>query len=157
MKKLLILTLLVTAPVTAGEYAVQLEASKNPDLSRYQTLHEYGNLYTISADNGYIRTRLGPYKNKSTALEILEKVHAAGFNDAYVAKKQNAASTVSKTSISSSMRRSENSIESFDVTTIEGWETLTPEQQANVVYLDGTLHVKSGELFTPVTEVISNK
>ena len=157
MKKILILSLFVTGPVIASQYAVQLEASKSPDLERYQSLSEYGTLYTIDGNNGYIRTRLGPYENKNAALDVLEQVHAAGFYDAYVAKKQTSGFTENTSLISSDVKKNQRSIENFDVKTLKEWKILTPEQQANVVYLDGVLHIKNGSQFTPLSEVISNK
>jgi hypothetical protein len=34
---------------------------------------------------------------------------------------------------------------------------LTPEQQANLVYLDGMLHVKDGNQFIPLNEITGQK
>ena len=34
---------------------------------------------------------------------------------------------------------------------------LTPEQQANLVYLDGVLHVKNGNKFIPLDEITGKK
>ena len=163
MKKILMLLSLViapaliTVPAMASQYAVQLEASKSPDLNRYQALSVHGNLYTIAASNGYTRTRLGPYENKSKALDVLDKVKAAGYADAFIAKQQGGDITASVSSVASHPVKRQYDIENFDVKTLNEWKMLTPEQQANLVYLDGKLHVKNGNKFTPLHEITGNK
>ena len=160
MKKILMLLILITAPALvtvpaiASQYAVQLEASKSPDLNRYQALSVHGSLYTVAASNGYTRTRLGPYENKSKALDVLDKVKAAGYADAFIAKQQNNDITAS---VASHPVKRQYDIENFDVKTLKEWKMLTPEQQANLVYLDGKLHVKNGNKFTPLHEITGNK
>ena len=137
---------------------MQLEASKSPNLDRYKDLTEHGRLYTVAADHGYTRTRLGPYENKSKALDVLDKVHAAGYTDAFIAKQQNGDTT---SSVSSSMKspasKYQYDIENFDVRTLKEWKMLTPEQQANLVYLDGVLHVKNGNKFIPLDEITGHQ
>ena len=160
MKKILMLLTLVTAPALitvpamASQYAVQLEASKSPDLGRYQALSAHGNLYTVAASNGYTRTRLGPYENKNIALDVLDKVKAAGYADAFIAKQQSSDIT---SSVALHPAKRQYDIENFDVKTLKEWKMLTPEQQANLVYLDGKLHVKSGNKFTPLHKISGYK
>jgi hypothetical protein len=48
-------------------------------------------------------------------------------------------------------------MENFDVRTLKEWKLLTKEQQANLVYLDGKLHVKNGNDFIPLEEIIGRK
>lgn len=160
MKKLLRLLTLVagSALVTASwasQYAIQLEASKSPNLDRYQALSVHGKLYTVVANNGYTRTRLGPYKNKDQALAVLDKVHAAGYLDAFIAKHQS--SEITTSSVNSKVAKQIYDIESFDVRTLKEWKMMTPEQQANLVYLDGELHIKNGDNFIPLDEITDEK
>lgn len=158
MKKILILLTLITGSAWASQYAVQLEASKSPSLDRYKDLSEYGRLYTVAANNGYTRTRLGPYENKSKALDVLDKVQAAGYTDAFIAKQQNGDTTPSvSSSVKSHTSKRQYDIENFDVKTLKEWKMLTPEQQANLVYLDGILHVKNGNKFIPLDEITGKK
>ena len=168
MKKLVMVLMLATGSVfvmnqvSAGQHTIQLEASKSPDLSRYAHLAEYGNLYKVNAGKGFVRTRLGPFVNKHVALDMLEKVQTAGHDDAFITKYLGDGSIMSDdlTEIkdtSSHMAGKRNDIENFDVRTLKEWRLLTSEQQANLVYLDGALHVKNGSDFTPLYEIIRKK
>lgn len=156
MKKIVMALILTTSStlminqVLAGQYAIQLESSTSPDLTRYSHLKKYGNLYKVNADRGFVRTRLGPFINKQTTLDILEKVRVVGPNDAFIT---NYMGNVSARTIDP---KTTNDIENFDVRTMNEWRLLTPEQQANLVYLDGALHVKKGSIFTPLNEVVRN-
>lgn len=159
-KTLMLLTLvagssLITEAAWASQFAVQLEASKSPDLNRYASLSVHGKLYTVNTDNGYTRTRLGPYENKSKALEILEKVRAAGYADAFVARHDNGVSTSSAPAPAKppAGKVRYGDIENFDVKTLKEWSMLTPEQQKNLVYLDGKLHIKDGNNFIPLHDI----
>ncbi len=162
MKKILFLLSIVAAsgfvaaPAFSSQYAVQLEASKSPNLNRFESLKVYGQLYTVDANNGYTRTRIGPYENKNKALEVLKEVHAAGFQDAFIAK-QKSEDAISPAAVSKSSNHAGKhnyDIETFDVRTLKEWKMLSAEQQANLVYLDGKLHVKDGNRFTPLGEVV---
>lgn len=152
--KILALLIIVAGPVSAGQYAVQLEASKSPQLERYKQLSVHGELYTVAADNGYIRTRLGPYDSKAAALAVLEQVHEAGYADAFLAK-YNSGGITAGSSVASSASRHQYDVENFDVRSLPEWGNLTPEQQSNIVYLDGVLHVKNGDEFIPMEELVS--
>ena len=154
MKKyrILILLTLVTAKGWAEQYAVQIEASKSPQLQHYEALKVHGNLYTGKASNGYIWTRLGSYENKSRALDILKEVHAAGYNNAIITVQKS--NNITSLSGLSKPTKHQYEIENFDVKTLKEWKMLTADQQANLVYLDGELHVKNGDKFIPLVEII---
>lgn len=146
---------LVAAPSWASQYAIQLEASKSPNLNRYEDLSIHGKLYTVAANKGYTRIRLGPFENKNSALNALEKVHAAGYSNAFIATYHGNDITASAADSNTAQRRYD--IENFDVKTLKEWNMLSPEQQANLVYLDGELHVKNGDKFTPLDEITGKK
>ncbi len=151
MKKLyFILALLMcfTSQTYAGTYAIQLAASKTPELATFASLEEFGNLYTTDAGNGLIRTRLGPYLSKQTALEALTKVHAAGHSTAFLA---NAGSDDMGSGTSMTFENTSSNYQQ-DSTELQG---LSEEQQANVVNLDGTLHIKNGDDFIPLSEFVN--
>ena len=149
----LVLLMLVTGQGVAGQFAIQLEASRSPGLDQFQALSRFGRLYTETAQSGYIRTRLGPFANKAMALDVLQKVHAEGFTKAIVARHQdNANAALPAPAIAPNHR---HDIDSFDVKTLKEWNLLTSQQQKNLVYLDGELHIKNGDEFTPLDEVIS--
>jgi hypothetical protein len=150
----LTLLLFVTGQAMAGQYAVQLEASRSPSLAKFQELSAYGRLYTETTEQGYIRKRMGPYENRIEALDVLKQVHAAGYKDAIITRQQGS-SAASSHAVNTPNYAYD--IEKFDVKTLKEWKLLTPEQQKNLVYLDGKLHIKSGDQFTPLNEVISGK
>lgn len=150
--KLLILFPFVTGQAWASQYAVQLEASRSPQPEQFNTLSIHGNIYTEAANNGYIRTRLGPYGSKSRALEVLNEVHQAGFPNAIIAKHQG--NEMSSPAVITNSSKHKYDVENFDVKTLKEWKMLTPEQQKNLVYLDGMLHVKNGDRFIPLREII---
>ena len=151
--KLLILLPFVTGQAWASQYAIQLEASRSPQPEQFNSLDVHGNIYTEAANNGYIRTRLGPYGSKSRALEVLNEVHQAGFPNAIIAKHKNNVSTSPSQAITKKSANRQYDIEDFDVKTLKEWKMLTPEQQNNLVYLDGKLHVKNGDSFIPLSEI----
>jgi hypothetical protein len=154
-RSLLVVLSLISAPSWASQYAIQLEASKVPKLERYRSLSAFGSLYTEAAGNGYIRTRLGPYQSRGEALEVLDQVHSAGYRDAIITPQTGQKKTIAALPANPGKHRYD--IESFDVKTLKEWKMLSPEQQKNLVYLDGALHVKSGNEFVPLYEVISKQ
>lgn len=65
-------------------YAIQLGASNQPDMARYNKVKRYGHLYTIDANNGMQRIMLGTFTSRSKADKALKSVKAKGFKDAFV-------------------------------------------------------------------------
>ena len=148
MKKLYLtlgLLMCITSQIHAGDYAIQLSASKSPQLTAYKPLEKFGNLYTTNADNGFIRTRLGTLHGKQIALETLAKVHAAGYPNAFLVN----ADTIVGTDMTI-----KESTSAYDSQSSPEWQMLNAEQQANIVNLDGVLHIKDGENFTPLSAAI---
>ena len=88
------LVALAVFPVMAAEgaqavFAIQLESAYKPDLSDYDRLKAYGKIYTYrpaGRSDGLVRVRLGHFRGREAALAVLEKVHAAGFPDAYLSR-----------------------------------------------------------------------
>lgn len=149
--RLLLLLTLISGHCIADQYAIQLEASKAPRLERFESLSKLGTLYTEAAGNGYIRTRIGPYESKKLALDVLNEVHAAGYTAAIITQQKNSYE------ILPSVSSQQFDIQSFDVKTLKEWSMLTQEQQSNLVYLDGVLHVKNGNRFIPLSDIISQE
>lgn len=65
-------------------YSIQLGASSQPDMKRYQKVKSYGYLYTVDAQNGMLRVMLGTFTSKSKANKTLAKVKSRGFKDAFI-------------------------------------------------------------------------
>ncbi len=147
MKKLYLtlgLLMCFASQIHAGQFAIQLTASKTPQLAPFMQLEEFGNLYTTDAGNGFIRTRLGTFSGKQAALEALAKVHAAGHSNAFLVNADSDTGAIV-----------ENSSPTNYLQDSTKWQMLSAEQQANVVNLDGTLHVKNGDDFIPLSEFIN--
>ena len=145
MKKLyltLALLMCFTSQIHAKSYAIQLAASKSPQLETFAHLEKFGTLYITDAGNGLVRTRLGPFSDKKTALDALGKVHAAGHPTAILTKADSDTGMATGNSASSSTTHS--------VYSSHKWNSLTAEQQSNTVILDGVLHLKNGNEFTPL-------
>ena len=135
------LLMCLTSQIHAGDYSIQLSAARTPQLAAFTALEKFGNLYTTNANNGFIRTRLGPFYSKPAALETLAKVHAAGHPNAFLVNAD--ANTSIKTS----------TLE-YNPQTLPELQMLNAEQQANIVNLDGVLHIKEGVNFIPLSKVI---
>lgn len=148
--KSLILLILSTSHSWSGVYTIQLEASKAPDLADYQSLTMYGKPYNLPAENGVIRTRLGTFTDKNVALDTLDKIHAAGYTDAFLTNKHSTLQTRTADLTFDDTYPDET----FDLTKIKGWDRLTIKQQANVVFLDGRLHIKNSDTFTPLESIL---
>ena len=99
MKKsytLISLLLLITSQASAGQYAIHLDTSKSTNLSDYETLSVFGELYTVAATEGYTSTLLGSYETKRLAGVILNKVREDGHFGAYIIKNKNERSQIAR-------------------------------------------------------------
>lgn len=144
----LLIIYLCSGETWAAQYAIQLEASKAPNLEFYRALSIYGNLYTVDTNQGYIRTRLGPYSTRNEAQRVLKQVHLAGFNDAFISKEQSE-KDVSSLGLPMPIDAAYN----FKVINIKEWKKLTAEQKAGLVSQNGVLHIKTGDTITPLKDL----
>ena len=141
-------------------YTIQLEASKQPDLNRYSTIEQYGVLYTEETNRGLVRVRIGNYDSTSEAKSALGQIKSQGFNDAYITVTSADAGATSQpladsySLIPASSAPGDTPIRSPESLPI--WHDLSEEQRANVVYLDGVLHIKEGDTFTPLSQFRPN-
>lgn len=71
---------------TTRHYTIQLESSRRPDMTRFNGIRQYGKVYTQKSakDNKRTYVRMGPFTSLGEARQILGKVKAAGFHDAYI-------------------------------------------------------------------------
>ncbi len=69
-------------------YAIQLESSRQPDLSDYAAIEGLGRLYTYRprGGDGPVRVRLGYYGSREEGEAVLARIRALGFSDAYLSK-----------------------------------------------------------------------
>ena len=140
----------------AEHYTLQLETTQATPTEYYELLSIYGDIYTVTNDDGLILTHLGPYENKTTALEALHELHIAGHTNAFMTQHQND----SPESTSSNIKEHIYTVKDFDVTTLldkntlKKWNTLTVVQQSNIRYRDGILQIKDDNKFIPLDEII---
>lgn len=67
------------------QYVIQLSAAKRPDVGHFKTLLKMGNLFTeYDPQRDVSKVFVGPFEDKATASEALQKVKAKGFNQAFV-------------------------------------------------------------------------
>ncbi len=65
-------------------YLIQLAASSDPDLKKFNNVKRYGYVYTSTTNTGIQKILLGSYKSKSSAKSVLTKVKAKGYKDAFI-------------------------------------------------------------------------
>ena len=153
------LLLLVTSQVFAGQYVIQLDTSKSPDLKNFEELSIYGDLYTVEKANGDTKALLGPYNSEASAIEALNEVHVAGHYAAYVTEYKNE----NVSSFMSADAKQHYSIANFDVkrllddSMLEKWNTLTPQQQASITYIDGVLQIMDGNINVSLKDFTASK
>ena len=153
------LLLFVTSQVFAGQYVIQLDTSKSPDLKDFEELSIYGDLYTVEDANGYTKILLGPYKSEAIVIEALNEVHVAGHYAAHVSeyKSENVSSLMSADT------KQQYSIANFDVkrllddSMLEKWNALTLQQQASITYLDGVLQIMDGNNYVSLKNFKASK
>ncbi len=153
------LLLLFTGQVFAGQHVIQLDTSKSPDLKDFEELSIYGDLYTVEEASGYTKILLGPYKSETTAKEALNEVHVAGHYAATISeyKSENVSSLMSADT------KQQYSIANFDVkrllddNMLEKWNTLPPQQQASITYLDGVIQIMDGNNYVALKDFKASK
>jgi len=98
-------------------YIIQLESSYRPNLADYDRIRQYGPVYTKKDTTGRNLTyvRMGNYNSHAAARQMLEKVRAEGFNDAYIIRtRQTAQSTVQERTIPTPPRPADKKIKAVD-------------------------------------------
>lgn len=88
---------LITGQTSAEQYAIHLDTSEEPDLSNYEVLNGYGELYIVEATEGFTTTLLGPFESKDMAAQVLNSVRGEGHYGAFITKHKNAKNQVTDT------------------------------------------------------------
>ncbi len=136
-----------------GSYAIQLGAYKNPDMTMFSILDEYGTVYTEVSGRGLTRIKLGNYASRSEAEDVLQVIRNIGYRDAFLSPAGGAVSNVDipvSETISSSPSYSGESYVNPESLPI--WSQLSDYQRENVIYLDGVLHIDEDGQFIPLSE-----
>lgn len=77
-----------TSSNTGTQFKIQLAATKHPNLQKYASLNDIGNVSTEGASSGVDRVVLGIFPDGSSAENALNQIHQRGFKDAFVVKYQ---------------------------------------------------------------------
>jgi len=150
-KLLLVLFMVCTwnALADTARYSIQIAAVKSTPLDFYEQLTGFDSLYAEQSSAGFIKIKLGSYSSREEAEKSLVIVKSKGFPDAFISpytKQLDGVSTNTKN------KHSERMDESVELSELPVWSRLTEEQRKNVVYLDGVLHVREGDSFTPISQ-----
>lgn len=144
--------------VSDGSYAVQLGAYKNPDMTIFSILDEYGTVYTEASADGLTRIKLGNYASRSEAESVLKAIRNIGYRDAFLSPAGDAVSSIDSdipmaeivSHVPSSFsygREGYVNPESLPI-----WSQLSDYQRENVIYLDGVLHIDEDGQFIPLSD-----
>ena len=66
-------------------YSIQLEASRQPNMAKFDRIRHYGTLYIEDAGRGLKRVKIGYYYSRFEAKRVLNSIRREGFNDAFIA------------------------------------------------------------------------
>ena len=140
--------------VGEGSYAIQLGAYKNPDMTIFSILDEYGTVYTVLSSDGLTRIKLGNYASRAEAEEVLKAIRNIGYRDAFLSSAGGVDENIPMAEIispapSSSSYGREGYVnpESLPI-----WSKLSDYQRENVIYLDGVLHIEEDGQFIPLSD-----
>lgn len=142
-----ILILMVTAgPSAADRYVVQFGALKQPYEEYAEKARQIGSVLAVPTKSGFTLYKLGPYESGSSAREAMGRLRSAGYRDAYVKR------SASQSSISNAPMTATAAMPSKSSASLQDVSALPDELRSKVVYVDGVLHVKEGDRFTPLTQ-----
>jgi cell division septation protein DedD len=135
---------LAAAAAGAADYTVQIGAFRNPDPSFAESASRLGSVHTSRSEAGLTRFLVGRFPTRSAAQALLEKLRGAGYSDAFVRRADPAPNLPD---VAQGPRPSA-AAETGDASL----ESLPADVRDKVVRLDGVLHIKEGDRFTPLSE-----
>ncbi|MEM1229179.1 MAG: SPOR domain-containing protein [Pseudomonadota bacterium] len=153
------LALCATGAAQAEDYTIQIGAFSTPSDRFAASARSEGTLYYTARDGGMVALSIGRYASFAAAQNQLAQLQDS-YPDAYVRRADPdaaqrwpgggagiAAETASATRAArgSAARRTNAPDDAI-------LATLSEAERKNVVYLDGKLHVKEGNRFTPLRE-----
>jgi hypothetical protein len=143
----------VSTSAFAGNYGVQVGAFKNVPWELISRLEAFDSVTTLQGKS-ITSVVVGNFDSVSDARITLARLESAGYRDAFVRDldKARALSSMQTSTNASGTPYQASGYENQRFSTSEKakWDSLTPEQQLNAVILDGKLHLKQGDKFTPI-------
>lgn len=143
---------LLSGSATAGHFTIQVGAYK--DLSR-EVLDKAESLGAVDTvrSGSITKVTVGEYSDRATASAALPAVQSAGFSDAFVRQVEHSdgsASASAKTPAHGAHAHGKDTHVHLPQAIEKRISELTEEQKSKVVLLDGKLHLKEGNTFTPL-------
>jgi hypothetical protein len=147
---------ILPAIAIAEEFAVQIGAFRQAEAQYLEPATNYGELLAATRADGITQYSVGPFasiEDAQTALALLR----AHYPDAFLRAAQKRARTITPgtmTALADIPPAAPAKPDSGAAPVLEPtlWATLNQTEKANVVYLDGVLHIKQGERLIPLAE-----
>lgn len=132
----------IGASAAAADYTVQIGAMSEPDPAFTQAASAHGEVIAKRLPSGVTLFQVGRFQLRNDATALRNKLIEAGYADAYV----------KTTTVARSVEQS-----APESTQPAQLASLSPEEREKVVFLDGVLHIKDGDTFTPVDSLPASR
>ena len=144
----ILLTTTTFAHAQTNSYSVQVGAFSSPPSTLADKYKQYGSV-KIAREAGLARVLIGVFESRDDAELLLMELQRDGFTDAFVRR------TAAKTAAVATTVTPQATPDSHGHTHLPAQDQrrinqLSEAERARAVYLDGVLHLKDGDTFTPV-------
>ena len=148
---LFLISLSGTVSAASALFSIQIAATKSSSLSFYKQSTNFDSLYADTTNSALTKIKLGAYNSHEEAEKHLSKIRKSGFPDAFISPytKQNSTSFSTNSELNKVV--TSHNTNPLNHESSPAWQGLTHEQRRNTVYLDGVLHIREGDKFTPLT------
>lgn len=153
LSKLIIYCAVLLATTTfahaqTSSYSVQVGAFSSPSPTLADKYKQYGSV-KIAREAGLTRVLIGVFQSRDDAELLLMELQREGFADAFVRRTVAATAAIATTATPEATPDSHGHahLPAQDQRRIN---QLSDAERARAVYLDGVLHLKEGDTFTPV-------
>ena len=138
------------SPHVFADYTIQIGAFQEPNRSFVQSAGTLGEVRSARTGDGYLRYTVGTFSSVREAQTLLTSLQSMGYGDAFVRPMSTDSRPLGAATRDNEQANVEVSVagNSDDMLL----RSLSPEERAKVVYLDGVLHIKEGDAFTPLHE-----
>lgn len=141
---------LCTTPALAVDYAVQIGAFKQvPESGYLDAASSYGSLIQTDAGDGVTAYALGPFSSRVDAETSLALVQTH-YPDAFI-RQVGDSQEVSQPASNRGQSIGQTPAPARVVAGGGDLSSLSAEERGRIVYLDGVLHIKEGDTFTPLS------
>ncbi len=132
------LTISAISTVSA-EHTIQIGALSKPYPAFAKAARQVGNVESGLTEDGLTLYQVGRYSTRDEAVSALQELRDAGYQDAFIRR------LTGSRSMQAGPRTGFSDLSAV-------LDQLPEETRSKVVYLDGVLHVKEGDQFTPLRE-----